>query len=42
MPTVDVAGTVLVNPGARRVVDEAAAAGITVSAHLRRWWRPGG
>ena len=41
VPTVDVGGTVLVNPSARRVVDAAAAAGITVSPHLRRrWWRP--
>jgi len=42
VPTVDVGGTVLVNPSARRVVDEAAAAGLTVSPHLRRWWRPSG
>jgi glutaredoxin-like protein len=42
VPTVDIGGTVLVNPSARRVVDEAAAAGITVSRHLRRWWRPSG
>lgn len=40
VPTVDIGGTVLVNPSARTVVAEAAAAGITVSAHLRRWWRP--
>jgi hypothetical protein len=40
VPTVDVGGAVLVNPSARRVVDEAAAAGLTVSPHLRRWWRP--
>jgi mycoredoxin len=40
VPTVDVGGTVLVNPSARTVVAEAAAAGITVSAHLHRWWRP--
>ncbi len=42
VPTVDVGGTVLVNPSSRTVVDRAAAAGITVSGHLRRWWRPGG
>ncbi len=40
VPTVDVGGAVLVNPSARQVVDEAAAAGITVAAHLTRWWRP--
>ncbi len=40
VPTVDIGGTVLVNPSARRVVDGAADAGITVSRHLRRWWRP--
>jgi glutaredoxin-like protein len=40
VPTVDVGGTVLVNPSARTVVAAAADAGITVSAHLRRWWRP--
>ena len=42
VPTVDIGGTVLVNPSARQVVDAAAAAGITVSGHLRAWWRPGG
>ena len=42
VPTVILGETVLVNPSARRVVDEAAAAGITVSRHLRRWWRPTG
>jgi len=40
VPTVEIGGTVLVNPSARRVVDQAAAAGLTVSPHLRRWWRP--
>ena len=40
VPTVDVGGTVLVNPSARRVVGEASAAGLTVSRQLRRWWRP--
>ena len=40
VPTVDVGGAVLVNPSTRQVVDEAAAAGITVAAHLTRWWRP--
>jgi len=40
VPTVDVGGTVLVNPSARRVVEEAAAAGITVSRPpLHRWSR---
>ena len=42
VPTVDIAGTVLVNPSPRQVLDEAAAAGVTVSAHLRRWWKPSG
>ena len=40
VPTVDIGGTVLVNPSARRVVDEAAGAGIT-TPHLRRWWHRG-
>ena len=40
VPTVDVGGTVLVNPSARRVVDLAAESGLTVAPHLRRWWRP--
>jgi glutaredoxin-like protein len=40
VPTVDVGGTVLVNPSARRVTALAAEAGITVAPHLRRWWRP--
>jgi mycoredoxin len=39
VPTVDIAGTVLVNPSAARVVEAAAAAGLTVGPHLRRWWR---
>ena len=39
VPTVDVGGTVLVNPSARRVVEEAAAAGITVSRPPRHRWR---
>jgi hypothetical protein len=38
VPTVDVAGTVLVNPSARRVVEVAAAAGIAAVAPTR-WWR---
>jgi mycoredoxin len=42
VPTVDVAGTVVVNPSARRVVDLAAGAGLTVAPHLTRWWRPFG
>lgn len=41
VPTVDIAGTVLVNPSARRVVALAADAGIPTSAvGRRRWWRP--
>ena len=40
VPTVDVAGTVLVNPSARRVADLAAEAGIpTAPPGSRRWWR---
>jgi len=39
VPTVVIGDTVLINPSARRVVDEAAAAGLTVGPHLRRWWR---
>lgn len=39
VPTVDVGGTVLVNPSARRVVAEAAAAGITASRPPPRWRR---
>ena len=35
VPTVDIGGTVLVNPSARRVVDQAAAAGVTVARHQR-------
>lgn len=42
VPTVDVGGTVLVNPSARRVIDQAAESGITVAPHLRKWWRPFG
>jgi len=43
VPTVDVAGTVLVNPSARRVAALAAEAGIPTSPFgSRRWWRPRG
>lgn len=43
VPTVDVAGTVLVNPSARRVAALAVEAGIATSAPgSRRWWRPRG
>ncbi len=41
VPTVDVAGTVLVNPSARRVIEVAAAAGIPTVAPTR-WWRRSG
>ena len=41
VPTVDVAGTVLVNPPARRVVDVAARAGISTTPPSRRWWHRG-
>ena len=41
VPTVDVAGTVLVNPSARRVAALAAEAGIpTGPPRSRRWWSP--
>jgi len=39
---VDFGGTVLVNPSARQVVDQAASAGLTVSNHLTTRWRPWG
>ncbi len=43
VPTVDVAGTVLVNPSARRVAALAADAGIpTGPPGSRRWWWPRG
>lgn len=38
VPTVDVAGTVLVNPPAARVVELARAAGIEPEP-VRRWWQ---
>ncbi len=41
VPTVDVAGTVLVNPSTRRVLEVAAAAGIAASARTP-WWRRSG
>lgn len=37
VPTVDVAGTVMVNPSARVVVEAARAAGIDVPEARRRW-----
>jgi glutaredoxin-like protein len=39
VPTVDVAGTVLVNPSARRVLALAAEAGVPVGTTGDRWWR---
>jgi len=42
VPTVDIGGTVLVNPSARQVVDRAAAAGIPVPPRPTRWWRRSG
>jgi mycoredoxin len=39
VPTVDVAGTVLVNPTARRVKDAALAAGIEIPEPPARWWQ---
>jgi len=43
VPTVDIAGTVLVNPSARRVAALAAEAGIPIGPpRPRRWWRTGG
>jgi len=38
VPTVDVGGTVLVNPSARLVVERATAAGIAVPVRRHRWW----
>ena len=38
VPTVDVAGTVLVNPTARQVVLAAQAAGVAVPVPPDRWW----
>lgn len=38
VPTVDVAGTVLVNPSARQVLAVARQAGITVPDPPRPWW----
>lgn len=38
VPTVDVAGTVLVNPTARQVVAAARAAGIELPDPPKRWW----
>lgn len=40
VPTVEIAGTVLVNPAARGVIGYAIEAGIPLSPH-RRWWRRG-
>lgn len=39
VPTVDIGGTVLVNPSARRVVDVAAAAGVPAAPPTGRWFR---
>lgn len=39
VPTVDVAGNVLVNPSARQVMATARAAGIAVPDPPRRWWQ---
>ena len=39
VPTVDVGGTVLVNPSARRVADLAAEAGIPTAPPTSRRWR---
>ena len=39
VPTVDVAGTVLVNPSAHQVVDLAQAAGITLGEPPPSWWQ---
>jgi glutaredoxin len=39
VPTVDVAGTILVNPTARQVMAVARAAGIAVPEPPRRWWQ---
>lgn len=40
VPTVDIAGTVLVNPSARQVVTLAGSAGVPLAVvGGRRWWR---
>jgi len=39
VPTVDIAGTVLVNPSGRRVVAEAVSAGIVLGEPPPRWWQ---
>ncbi len=39
VPTVDIAGTVLVNPRAGLVIELAAAAGIAITPPERRWWQ---
>jgi len=39
VPTVDIAGTVLVNPPAGLVIELAAAAGIAITPPERRWWQ---
>ena len=39
VPTVDIGGTVLVNPPARRVVDLAVAAGVRAAPPAGRWFR---
>lgn len=41
VPTVDVAGAVLVNPTARQVMTAARAAGIAVPEPTTRWWQRG-
>jgi mycoredoxin len=38
VPTVEIAGTVLVNPAARRVIGHAIDAGVPLTGH-QRWWR---
>lgn len=39
VPTIDVAGTVMVNPSAQRVLAVAADAGIEVPPPPQRWWK---
>ncbi|MEI7860524.1 MAG: glutaredoxin domain-containing protein [Acidimicrobiales bacterium] len=39
VPTVDIAGTVLVNPRVGLVIELAAAAGIAITPPGRRWWQ---
>lgn len=41
VPTVDIGGTVMVNPSASRVLSLAAEAGIEIQGKAPRWWQRG-